>query len=165
MKCSGLYCQILTRARKKQVQVSYLTTVIAPCRSKCCAQSPADGQVWPGPIGCRICLFYKHFVIQQAPRGGRQAQRRSKAAQGLHRAAVDCTGAHRHITRPLELHARCDSGSCASPTSGDQVDGLPLAPSTHAADFASRRVPNMTRRAPTASLKKLQLGNNARGGR
>ena len=41
--------------------------------------------------------------------------------------------------------AWCDGGSCASQTSGDQVDGLPLAPS-------------MTRRAPTASLKKLQLG-------
>ena len=69
-----------------------MSPVLAPCRSKCCAQSPDDEQVWLGDMGCRICLFCKDFDIQQATREGRQAQRKSKAAQGLHRAAADYMG-------------------------------------------------------------------------
>ena len=133
----------MTRTRNNQAQVSYLSPVIAPCRSKCYAQSPADGQVWPGDMGCRICLFYKHFVIQQAPRLGKKAQRRHRAAQGLHRAVGDCREARGNNTRPW-----------ASSRAGMMVGAVRVTPAVTTLTVY-RRPRVMTRRAPLLPYEKL----------
>ena len=80
---------------------------------------------WVAGFACyaRILTFSKQPDKAGKPREYLRQPRDGTGQPWIARGHMDTSHDHGNS------HARCDGGSCASPTSGDQVDGLPLAPS------------------------------------